>query len=90
MLDVFGHTQGSLAVGLMAARDAGEAAGGDKRDMQSAAMLIVKKDGGVWLQVDDGHPAADGAAAPGGVGGKAAETTAPPISRRTGAAQVRE
>ena len=45
----------------MAALDAGQAAGGDKRGMQSAAMLIVKKNGGVWvnndvvlrLQVDD-------------------------------------
>jgi uncharacterized Ntn-hydrolase superfamily protein len=27
-------------------------AGGDKRGMQSAAMLIVKKNGGVWLNND--------------------------------------
>jgi uncharacterized Ntn-hydrolase superfamily protein len=27
-------------------------AGGDKRGMQSAAMVIVKKDGGVWLHND--------------------------------------
>ena len=45
----------------MAALDAGQAAGGDTRGMQSAAMLIVKKGCGVWmnndtvlrLQVDD-------------------------------------
>jgi len=37
---------------LLAALEAGQAAGGDKRGMQSAAMLIVKKDGGVWLRND--------------------------------------
>ena len=37
---------------LMAALDAGQAAGGDTRGMQSAAMLIVKKNGGVWLNND--------------------------------------
>jgi uncharacterized Ntn-hydrolase superfamily protein len=31
----------------MAALDAGQASGGDTRGMQSAAMLIVKKDGGL-------------------------------------------
>ena len=36
----------------MAALEAGQMAGGDKRGMQSAAMLIVKKDGGVWLHND--------------------------------------
>jgi uncharacterized Ntn-hydrolase superfamily protein len=46
---------------LMAALDAGQAAGGDTRGMQSAAMIVVKKGCGVWvnndvvlrLQVDD-------------------------------------
>jgi uncharacterized Ntn-hydrolase superfamily protein len=37
---------------LMAALDAGQAAGGDTRGKQSAAMLIVKKNGGVWLNND--------------------------------------
>ena len=37
---------------LMAALDGGQAAGGDKRGMQSAAMVIVKKNGGVWLNND--------------------------------------
>ena len=37
---------------LMAALDAGQTAGGDKRGMQSAAMIIVKKNGGVWLNND--------------------------------------
>ena len=40
------------ALRLMAALEAGQMAGGDKRGMQSAAMLIVKKDGGVWLHND--------------------------------------
>ena len=37
---------------LMAALEAGQAAGGDRRGMHSAAMLIVKEDGGVWLNND--------------------------------------
>ena len=41
-----------LAFRLLAALEAGQLAGGDKRGMQSAAMLIVKKDGGVWLHND--------------------------------------
>ena len=36
----------------MEALDAGQAAGGDARGMQSAAMIIVKKDAGVWLNND--------------------------------------
>ena len=41
-----------LSLRLMEALDAGQRAGGDKRGMQSAAMLIVKKNGGVWLNND--------------------------------------
>ena len=52
MVDAFEKTTGHLSLRLMAALDAGQAAGGDKRGMQSAAMLIVKKDGGVWLNND--------------------------------------
>ena len=52
MVDAFEKTEGHLSVRLMAALDAGQAAGGDTRGMQSAAMLIVKKDGGVWLHND--------------------------------------
>ncbi len=37
---------------LVAALEAGQAAGGDKRGQQSAALLIVKKDAGVWLHND--------------------------------------
>ena len=62
MVSAFETTTGHLSLRLMAALEAGQMAGGDKRGMQSAAMLIVKKDGGVWLhndvvlclQVDDG------------------------------------
>jgi uncharacterized Ntn-hydrolase superfamily protein len=61
MVDAFENTPGHLSLRLMAALDAGQTAGGDTRGMQSAAMLIVKKNGGVWvnndvvlrLQVDD-------------------------------------
>ena len=35
-------TQGELATRLLAALDAGQAAGGDKRGMQSAALLVVR------------------------------------------------
>jgi uncharacterized Ntn-hydrolase superfamily protein len=46
---------------LVAALEAGQAAGGDRRGQQSAALIVVKKDCGVWphndvvlrLQVDD-------------------------------------
>jgi uncharacterized Ntn-hydrolase superfamily protein len=52
MVAAFEKTPGRLSLRLMAALDAGQAAGGDTRGMQSAAMLIVKKDGGVWLHND--------------------------------------
>lgn len=52
MVKVFESTRGHLSHRLMAALEAGQAAGGDTRGMQSAAMLIVKKDGGVWLNND--------------------------------------
>jgi uncharacterized Ntn-hydrolase superfamily protein len=52
MVEAFEKTTGHLSQRLMAALDAGQAAGGDSRGMQSAAMLIVKKDGGVWLHND--------------------------------------
>jgi uncharacterized Ntn-hydrolase superfamily protein len=63
MVKTFEETTGPLSLRLMAALDAGQSAGGDKRGMQSAAMLIVKKSGGRFLnndvvlrlQVDD-HP----------------------------------
>jgi len=52
MVTAFEQTPGHLSLRLMAALEAGQMAGGDKRGMQSAAMLIVKKDGGVWLHND--------------------------------------
>ena len=52
MISAFEKTEGHLPLRLMAALDAGQAAGGDKRGMQSAAMVIVKKGGGVWLNND--------------------------------------
>jgi uncharacterized Ntn-hydrolase superfamily protein len=52
MVEAFEKTTGHLSLRLMAALDAGQAAGGDTRGMQSAAMVIVKKDGGVWLNND--------------------------------------
>ena len=39
-------------LGIVAALEAGQAAGGDIRGMQSAALLIVKEDAGVWLNND--------------------------------------
>jgi uncharacterized Ntn-hydrolase superfamily protein len=63
MVEAFEKTAGHLSVRLVAALEAGQAAGGDKRGMQSAAILIVKKSGGVWLNNDvvlrlhvDDHP----------------------------------
>jgi uncharacterized Ntn-hydrolase superfamily protein len=52
MVEAFEKTEGHLSLRLMAALDAAQAAGGDKRGMQSAAMLIVKKNAGVWLNND--------------------------------------
>ena len=52
MVTAFEKATGHLSLRLMAALDAGQAAGGDTRGMQSAAMLIVKKNGGVWLHND--------------------------------------
>ncbi|HYE84986.1 MAG TPA: DUF1028 domain-containing protein [Vicinamibacterales bacterium] len=52
MLKAFEETKGHLSLRLMAALEAGQAAGGDKRGMQAAAMVIVKKGGGVWLNND--------------------------------------
>lgn len=52
MVEAFQMTDGHLSFRLLAALEAGQAAGGDRRGMQSAAMLIVKEDGGVWLNND--------------------------------------
>jgi uncharacterized Ntn-hydrolase superfamily protein len=52
MVEAFEKATGHLSLRLMAALDAGQAAGGDTRGMQSAAMLIVRKNGGPWLHND--------------------------------------
>ncbi|MGH9311801.1 MAG: DUF1028 domain-containing protein [Vicinamibacterales bacterium] len=52
MVKAFEETTGHLSLRLQAALEAGQAAGGDTRGMQSAAMLIVKKGGGAWLNND--------------------------------------
>jgi uncharacterized Ntn-hydrolase superfamily protein len=52
MVKAFEGTPGHLSLRLLAALEAGQKAGGDTRGMQSAAMLIVKKKGGVWLNND--------------------------------------
>ncbi len=61
MARAFEETPGRLGERLMRALEAGQAAGGDSRGMQSAAMLIVKEKGGYGgyndrycdLRVDD-------------------------------------
>lgn len=63
LADTFEQTSGALAERLLAALAAGQAAGGDKRGQQSAALLVVKEKGGyggfndvmIDLRVDD-HP----------------------------------
>jgi uncharacterized Ntn-hydrolase superfamily protein len=63
MADAFVGTEGDLSDKLLAAVRAGDAAGGDRRGKQSAALLVVRADGGyegrndryIDLRVDD-HP----------------------------------
>lgn len=52
MVRAYQETAGHISLRLQAALEAGQAAGGDRRGMQSAAMLIVQEDGGVWLNND--------------------------------------
>jgi uncharacterized Ntn-hydrolase superfamily protein len=49
--DAKGNRQ-HIAHRLVAALEAGQAAGGDTRGMQSAALIVVKKGCGVWLNND--------------------------------------
>jgi uncharacterized Ntn-hydrolase superfamily protein len=61
LAETFEATAGSLAERLLASLAAGQAAGGDSRGQQSAALLVVRRDGGyaglsdvvVDLRVDD-------------------------------------
>lgn len=52
MVRAFEATDGRLSLRLLTALEAGHEAGGDRRGMQSAAMLIVNEGGGVWLNND--------------------------------------
>jgi uncharacterized Ntn-hydrolase superfamily protein len=53
MVAAFERSRGAhLSLRLVAALEAGQRAGGDTRGMQSAAILVVKKGGGVWLNND--------------------------------------
>ena len=63
MSRTFEVTQGDLPVRLLAALSAGQRAGGDRRGQQSAALLVVREDGGYggfndrWIDVRvDEHP----------------------------------
>jgi uncharacterized Ntn-hydrolase superfamily protein len=52
MIANFEKTPGHLSQRLVAALEGGQAGGGDKRGQQSAALVIVKKNCGVWLHND--------------------------------------
>jgi uncharacterized Ntn-hydrolase superfamily protein len=52
MAEAFERTSGALADRLMAALVAGQAGGGDKRGMESAALLVVRKNAG-YLGLND-------------------------------------
>ena len=52
MISGFEETTGHLSQRLVAALEGGQAGGGDKRGQQSAAIVIVKKNCGVWLHND--------------------------------------
>jgi uncharacterized Ntn-hydrolase superfamily protein len=52
LAETFERSRGHLADRLMAALKAGQAGGGDKRGMQSAALLVVRKNGG-YLGAND-------------------------------------
>jgi uncharacterized Ntn-hydrolase superfamily protein len=52
MVNAFETTSGHLSQRLVAALEGGQAGGGDTRGQQSAALVIVKKNCGVWLHND--------------------------------------
>ena len=52
MVQNFENTSGHLSQRLVAALEGGQAGGGDTRGQQSAALVIVKKNCGVWLHND--------------------------------------
>jgi uncharacterized Ntn-hydrolase superfamily protein len=61
MAGTFTTTEGNLAARLLAALVAGQAAGGEKRGMESAALLVVRQGGGYggnhdrWLDLRVDH-----------------------------------
>ena len=52
MVKNFEETKGPLSLRLVAALEGGQAGGGDTRGQQSAALIVVKQDCGVWLHND--------------------------------------
>src|SRR6185295_1359106 len=52
MVKAFEETKGPLSLRLVAALEGGQAGGGDTRGQESAALIVVKKDCGVWLHND--------------------------------------
>jgi uncharacterized Ntn-hydrolase superfamily protein len=52
MIAAFEKTEGHLSQRFVAALEGGQAGGGDTRGQQSAALVIVKKNCGVWLHND--------------------------------------
>ncbi|PYQ95166.1 MAG: hypothetical protein DMF96_23375 [Acidobacteria bacterium] len=52
MVEAFEKPSGHLSQRLVAALEGGQTGGGDKRGQQSAAIVIVKKNCGVWLHND--------------------------------------
>jgi uncharacterized Ntn-hydrolase superfamily protein len=53
MVAAYERTAGQhISLRLVEALEAGQRAGGDRRGMQSAAILVVNKGGGVWLNND--------------------------------------
>jgi len=52
MVEAFEKPSGHLSRRLVAALEGGQTGGGDKRGQQSAAIVIVKKNCGVWLHND--------------------------------------
>src|SRR6267143_3398276 len=52
MAEAFQHASGALADRLLAALAAGQAGGGDKRGMESAALLVVRRNAG-YLGLND-------------------------------------
>jgi uncharacterized Ntn-hydrolase superfamily protein len=54
MIDCFEGARASLAERLIVALEAGQQAGGDIRGQQSAALLVLRRDGG-YGSLDDRH-----------------------------------